>query len=160
MNKISGFHYTFDFGIYGFYTYKDHLAYILREDAIECEYKENETIKSAAIQLYEYSIGKRKEFELPFIKFFGDEESLRKEVYEFVMKIPYGKVVTYDEIAESLLVPKKLEVIRLFLNKNRLPIIIPCHRVVESKDDIGDYVNGRDIKNTLLQLEAKYSKEK
>jgi methylated-DNA-[protein]-cysteine S-methyltransferase len=160
MSKLTGFHYTYDFGIYGLYTYNDHLAFAVYENAINCNYKETEVIKDAAIQLYEYSIGKRKVFNVQLVQFFGDEDIIERELYKLVSKIPYGSTKTYKQLAKILDIPGKEDKLKSYLLNNRLPIFVPCHRVIESKDDIGDYINGKEIKNTLLSLEAKYLKEK
>jgi len=71
-------------------------------------------------------------------------------VLEEVRKIPYGKVVTYKELADRLKTSPRA--IGQALKKNPVPIVIPCHRVV-AKNGLGGFSAGIDIKKELLRLE-------
>ena len=101
-------------------------------------------------QLNEYFYEGRKNFtiqyRLPFTGF-------RSEVYNEMIKIPYGECVTYSYIAEKVGNPKAYRAVGTSCGKNPIPIVIPCHRVV-SKSGLGGFTGGLDIKKFLLELES------
>ena len=74
-------------------------------------------------------------------------------VWEEVMRIPYGKTLTYKEIAERIANPNASRAVGRALNKNPVPILIPCHRVIGSKGKLTGYGAGIAIKKKLLELE-------
>jgi methylated-DNA-[protein]-cysteine S-methyltransferase len=73
-----------------------------------------------------------------------------QHVYNFVSNIPLGKVATYGQLASSLGYPQAARGIGKILNKNPLPIIVPCHRVVCSDGHVGGYMYGKERKISLL----------
>ena len=75
----------------------------------------------------------------------------RKVLLE-TLRIPHGKTVTYEELAKKIGYPKAARAVGNALNKNPLPILIPCHRVV-GKKDIGGYALGIKMKKELLEFE-------
>lgn len=75
----------------------------------------------------------------------------RKVLLE-TLRIPRGKTVTYEELARRAGHPGASRAVGNALNKNPLPIIIPCHRVV-GKKDIGGYALGIKMKKKLLEFE-------
>ncbi len=75
-----------------------------------------------------------------------------RKVLEKVREIPYGKTISYKDLAEKLNT-KGYRAVGLALKKNPIPIIIPCHRVV-SKKGLGGYNSGIEIKKELLKLEG------
>ena len=75
-----------------------------------------------------------------------------RKVLDETRSIPYGKTVTYSEVAKRIKNEKAHRACGNALRKNPVPIVIPCHRVV-SKNGIGGYSPGRDIKKKLLELE-------
>ncbi|MBC2850713.1 methylated-DNA--[protein]-cysteine S-methyltransferase [Cetobacterium sp. 8H] len=114
------------------------------------QYQLNDTIKSAFLELNEFFEGKRKSFSFP-IKLNGTE--FQKSVWNELMKIPYGETRTYKEIAISIGNPKACRAVGLANNKNPLPIVVPCHRVIGSKGALTGYAYGLNMKETLLKLE-------
>ena len=80
-----------------------------------------------------------------------DVRGFTAEVLEEVRKIPYGKTTTYGEIAKKLSTSPRA--VGQALKRNPAPVIIPCHRVV-SRNGIGGYSSGEDIKRKLLALEG------
>ena len=76
-----------------------------------------------------------------------------EKVLSLAKKIPKGKVTTYKIIAEKLN-SKSYRAVGRALNKNKKPIIIPCHRVVNSDGSIGGYSRGIDKKIELLKKEG------
>lgn len=79
-------------------------------------------------------------------------------VLERTRLIPYGKTLTYSELAEAIGKPKAARAVGTALAKNPYPLLIPCHRVVR-KDGIGNYTGGGpDLKKKLLEMEKASSK--
>ena len=72
-----------------------------------------------------------------------------KEVYD----IPYGKTVTYKYLAQKLNNPKAIRAVGLANAKNRIPIIIPCHRVIGHDGSMTGFAWGIDTKRNMLHLE-------
>ncbi len=77
----------------------------------------------------------------------------QKSVWFVVKEIQYGRVMTYKQVAERLGNPKLSHAVGNALNKNPLPILIPCHRVVGDKD-MGGYLGGKNLKKKLLMMEG------
>ena len=77
-----------------------------------------------------------------------------QSVYGLVSSIPAGKVTTYGQIATSLGNSRAARGIGKILNKNPLPIVVPCHRVVCSDGRVGGYMYGRERKISLLKSEG------
>ena len=97
---------------------------------------ESQLIKIAYLQLSEYFSGKRKIFDLP-LKFEGTE--FQKKVWKILMDIPYGERKTYKQIAESVGCPKGCRAAGNANNKNKIMIVVPCHRVIGASGDLVGY---------------------
>ena len=106
---------------------------------------------AAQKQFDEYFNGERKTFDLP-LNFDGCTDFM-KSVYLELLKIPYGETVSYKYIAEQINCPKAFRAVGLANNKNPLPIIVPCHRVIGSDGSLIGYAGGLDLKINLLNLE-------
>ena len=80
----------------------------------------------------------------------------QKAVWKEIDKIPYGKIVTYSEIARNIGKPKAARAVANACGKNPIPIIRPCHRVICSDGSIGGYSGpgGAKLKKLLLKLES------
>ena len=76
-----------------------------------------------------------------------------KQVWTALCGIPYGKTATYGEIAERVGRPKAARAVGLANNRNPIPIIIPCHRVIGANGSLTGYAGGLDMKKRLLDLE-------
>lgn len=100
-------------------------------------------------QLSEYFSGIRKTFSLP-IRFEGT--AFEKSVWAEMKRIPFGKVVSYKVLAESISRPNAFRAVANACGKNKIPIVIPCHRVV-AKTTLGGYSAGVSKKKFLLKLE-------
>ena len=77
----------------------------------------------------------------------------QKQVWNSVSKIPYGETRTYGEIAKSLGRPKASRAVGAANGANPLPIVVPCHRVIQSNGHLGGYGGGIAIKDALLRME-------
>jgi len=112
--------------------------------------KDSVVLSEALNQLHEYFKGKRKEFSL---NLFLDGTDFQKRVWRELMKIPYGKVVTYGEIAKSIGNEKASRAVGNANNKNKIGIIIPCHRVIGGDGKLVGYAGGLWRKEWLLKHE-------
>lgn len=104
-------------------------------------------------ELEEYFKRERKKFTIPYeINVSGFD----KKVLEEVAKIPYGKVLSYKDIAVILDNSNASRAVGNANRKNKLPIIIPCHRVIKSDGSVGGYAGkeGNETKIKLLKLEG------
>ncbi len=79
------------------------------------------------------------------------------KVWLALREIPYGETRTYKWLAEKTGKPGAFRAVGQSLSRNPIPIILPCHRVIESDGSIGGYSAGVDIKRRLLEIEY-YSK--
>ena len=113
-----------------------------------------ELLSMATIQLDEYFQGKRTVFSLPF-KLTGTPFQLA--VWKKLQNIPYGQTTSYKEIAQKINKPKAYRAVGMANNKNPLPIIIPCHRVIGSNGKLIGYAGGLNLKNYLLELEKSHT---
>jgi methylated-DNA-[protein]-cysteine S-methyltransferase len=107
-------------------------------------------IEQCMAELHEYFRGERESFDVK-INLNGTE--FQKSVWEELRKIPYGKVRSYKEIAVSVGCPKGARAVGNANNKNPIPIIVPCHRVIACGGKIGGYAGGIELKKKLLKIE-------
>lgn len=114
-------------------------------------------LNAAAVQLSEYFSGMRRVFELP-VKFSGTD--FQNRVWTELCKIPYGNVISYKALAEKVGNPKAYRAVGMANNKNPIPIIVPCHRVIGSDGSMTGYASGIHIKKLLLELESQNIQQK
>jgi len=80
--------------------------------------------------------------------------SFQQQVWNHLACIPYGTVVSYQEIASSIDRPKSARAVGAAIRANPLPIVLPCHRVIGSNKEMVGFSGGLDMKITLLKLEG------
>lgn len=114
-------------------------------------YQETPVIKEAFAQLSEYFSGKRKTFNLPLLLKGTD---FQKQVWQALLKIPFGETRSYKQIAEAIGNPKAVRAVGMANNKNPLLIVVPCHRVIGANGKLVGYAVGLDKKEYLLRLEG------
>jgi methylated-DNA-[protein]-cysteine S-methyltransferase len=114
------------------------------------ELEETALIKKAGEQLREYFAGKRKGFDLP-LKLEGTD--FQKAVWQALIDIPYGETLTYKDVAEKIGRPKAARAVGSGCNRNKIAVVIPCHRVVGSSGKLTGYAGGLSKKDFLLELE-------
>lgn len=115
-------------------------------------YKKSEIqLVEAVKQLNEYFSGERKTFDLP-LDLIGTPFQL--SVWSKLTEIPYGETRSYKQIATDIGSPKAVRAIGGANNKNPVPIIIPCHRVIGSNGSLVGYGGGLEKKQYLLHLEG------
>ncbi len=101
-------------------------------------------------QMNEYFSGKLKVFKIPLI-FSGTD--FQKKVWNALSEIPYGKTVSYSDIAKRIKNPKAVRAVANAVAANKIAIIIPCHRVTGKNGTLTGYASGLDKKKFLLDIE-------
>ena len=117
------------------------------EDGI---YERTPLIAEVETQLEEYFNGKRKAFD---IKLRPSGTEFQQVVWSKLQKIPYGKTISYKELAKMTGNPNAARAVGMANNKNPIVIIVPCHRVVGINGKLVGYAGGLDLKQELLELE-------
>ena len=110
----------------------------------------------AVRELNSFLAGKLKEFSVP-IKMHGTD--FQTLVWEKVREIPYGETRTYKQVADSIGHPGAERAVGNALHQNPMLIIIPCHRVINSRGKLSGYALGTDIKRRLLCMEGAIQNE-
>jgi len=103
-------------------------------------------------ELDEYFAGKRKDFELALdLRLSRD---FGRAVLEELARVPYGELTTYGTLAARAGRPRAARAVGTVMNRNPVPIVLPCHRVVGSTGSLVGYAGGLERKRTLLELEG------
>jgi len=103
-------------------------------------------------ELDEYFAGDRRSFEVPV-----DLERLtlfNRTVLEELAHVPYGALTTYGALAGKAGRPRAARAVGMIMNRNPIPIVLPCHRVVGSTGSLVGYAGGLERKEMLLRLEG------
>jgi len=109
-----------------------------------------EVLERCIQQLEEYFSGKRKEFNIPILL---EGTDFQKQVWKQLISIPYGKTVSYLYIARAVGDQNATRAVGSANGKNRIAIIVPCHRVIGSSGKLIGYAGGLDRKKWLLDHE-------
>jgi methylated-DNA-[protein]-cysteine S-methyltransferase len=104
-------------------------------------------------ELEEYFEGKRDHFDVP-VDWSLTSSGFRSRALHAVARIPYGKTQTYAEIARAAGNDRAYRAAGTACGRNPIPLIVPCHRVVQSGGGIGNYGGGPEMKRSLLGLEG------
>ena len=107
-------------------------------------------LKNSVEEILKYMAGKNKRLVLPLDL---QATAFQMQVWDFLRKIPYGKTVSYSEIAEHLGDRKKVRAVAQACAKNRVAVVIPCHRVIASDGKMSGYRWGIERKKQLLERE-------
>lgn len=111
---------------------------------------DGEIIRETERQLGEYFEGNRKTFDLP-LKLEGTDFQLA--VWQALQQIPYAETRSYQDIAIQIDRPKAVRAVGGANAINRLPIVVPCHRVIGKSGKLVGFGGGLGIKTFLLDLE-------
>ena len=109
-------------------------------------------VEQARNQLGEYFAGGRRAFELDV-----DTRALppfARRVLEELARVPYGETTTYGTLAARVEAPRAARAVGMVMNRNPIPIVLPCHRVVGANGSLTGYAGGLDRKEQLLRLEG------
>jgi methylated-DNA-[protein]-cysteine S-methyltransferase len=110
------------------------------------------SVEPARRELDQYFDGKRHAFDLSL-----DLRALPPftvDVLRQLARVPYGETTTYGELAVRVGRPRAARAVGTVMHRNRIPIVLPCHRVVGSTGDLTGYAGGLDRKRALLRLEG------
>jgi methylated-DNA-[protein]-cysteine S-methyltransferase len=103
-------------------------------------------------ELDEYFEGRRQSFDLP-VDLRGRTDFSRA-VLEKLARVPFGEVTTYGTLAAQAGRPRAARAVGTIMNRNPIPIVLPCHRVIGASGDLVGYGGGLDRKRQLLDLES------
>ena len=110
------------------------------------------SVDHARRELDEYFAGKRRSFDLQLDLRAMPPFTL--EVLGELARVPYGETTTYGALAQRVGHPRAARAVGTVMNRNRIPIVLPCHRVVGANGNLTGYAGGLDRKETLLELEG------
>lgn len=123
------------------------------DDAQEIDENSNDILQKVKIELNEYFSKKRDSFDIPI---FLNGTAFEKEVWHTLLKIEYGKTISYEDEAKMINNPKAYRAVANANGKNPISIIIPCHRVISKNGALGGYTGGVWRKKFLLELEDSF----
>jgi methylated-DNA-[protein]-cysteine S-methyltransferase len=103
-------------------------------------------------ELDEYFGGTRREFDLPVD--LSPLPGFQRSVLEELVRVPYGHVDTYGGLARRIGSPRAARAVGGALNRNPVPIVVPCHRIVGASGSLVGYAGGLERKQALLGLEG------
>jgi methylated-DNA-[protein]-cysteine S-methyltransferase len=108
-------------------------------------------LPAARQQLAEYFAGARRVFDLPLAP---AGTPFQQRVWRALLEIPYGRTVSYGELARAIGSPGAARAVGLANNRNPIAIVIPCHRVIGADGSLTGYGGGLHVKEHLLALEG------
>lgn len=132
--------------------HRDHVDRRLKR-VLKAEFEDgsSDVIEETVRQLDEYFAGKRKEFNIPLL-FVGTD--FQKTVWNELLNIPFGKTISYGEMARRVGMPKAVRAVANANGANAISILAPCHRVIGSNGSLTGYGGGLAAKKMLLDLET------
>ena len=110
------------------------------------------SVDAARRELDEYFSGRRRSFDLS-IDLRG-AAPFTAEVLDQLARVPYGQTATYGELASRVGHPRSARAVGTVMNRNPVPIVLPCHRVVGASGSLVGYGGGLERKEQLLRLEG------
>ena len=117
----------------------------------DCDQVATDLLTEAISQITAYFEGRLRDFNLP-VRYVAPSP-FQRQVWNNTRTIPYGTTKTYREIAREIGNAGAVRATGRVLNKNPVALLVPCHRVVTAKGELGGYAYGIDLKNALLILE-------
>lgn len=118
--------------------------------------RDEKSLKESVGAVMQYLAGKDKKLELPVDV---QATAFQMQVWEILRKIPYGETLSYTQVAEKLGDKKKVRAVAGACAKNRVALVIPCHRVIGSGGNLSGYRWGIERKKKLLETEQAQSAE-
>jgi methylated-DNA-[protein]-cysteine S-methyltransferase len=109
-------------------------------------------IDPARRELDEYFDGSRRSFDLPLD--LAQVADFNRRVLRELARVPYGEVVTYGQLATRVARPRAARAVGTVMNRNPLPIVLPCHRVIGANGKLVGYAGGLERKEKLLRHEG------
>lgn len=124
---------------------------IFLEEEVELIQPENELLKTACNQLHEYFAGKRSTFDFPVTQ---PGTTFQQQVWQELSKVDFGKTQSYAQLSAQFGNPLAIRAIASANGKNKLWIVVPCHRIIGTNGELTGYAGGLWRKKWLLQHEA------
>lgn len=116
-------------------------------------FEDSEFLDEVFGRLSEYLSGARRALELDFDLGPSGVDAFSRRVLKEALRTPYGKTRTYKDIADASGRPEAYRQVLSILLDNPIPLIIPCHRIIPTKDGSGGWVGGASRKKWLLRME-------
>ncbi|MGW1071792.1 methylated-DNA--[protein]-cysteine S-methyltransferase [Streptomyces sp. NPDC002537] len=113
----------------------------------------HDLLAEASAELEAYFAGRRETFSVP-LDWSLTSGFNRRVLRELADRVPYGKVVSYQDLADRVGEPGAARAVGTAMGSNPLPVVVPCHRVIESNGGLGGFGSGLEIKRALLSLEG------
>lgn len=113
--------------------------------------RKREPNSEAIRQLREYLSEKRKAFTIPLHQI---GTPFQRQVWDELLRIPYGETRSYSEIATKVENLKGQRAVGMANHRNPIGVVVPCHRVIGKNGNLTGYAGGLDIKQRLLELEG------
>ncbi len=163
-NDISCYTYPFPTGRLYIFGSKDSLKLVLfghcidHKKEIEKKFsaRVTEEMEKAIIFLDHYLLGEKKELPAMDFSVFSEKE---KAVYNELIGVGFGETVSYKELSERSGIRNGARFVGNAMARNLFPILVPCHRVINSNGAMGNYSGGKEIKKFLLQHENVLSRQ-
>ena len=111
-----------------------------------------EVIRDCVDQLIEYFQGKRRNFTIPV---YQDGTDFQQIVWNELLGIPYGRTISYQTLSKKIGDVKAIRAVGTTNGKNKIGVIVPCHRVIGANGDLTGYAGGLWRKKWLLDHELK-----
>ncbi|MED7819671.1 MULTISPECIES: methylated-DNA--[protein]-cysteine S-methyltransferase [unclassified Francisella] len=124
---------------------------LLKTYSAKLTFQKNNILEKTKLELDKYFNKKLQNFSIP-LKLTGTE--FQKKVWQELLKIPYGKTISYQQEAINIGKPTTFRAVANANGKNLFPIVIPCHRVINTNGKLGGYTGGLEKKEFLLRLES------
>jgi len=114
--------------------------------------RDEQGLKGVAGRIRDYLGGKPVKFREKMDLIGATPYELR--VWDVTLGIPYGETRSYAWVAKQMGNPQEVRAVGQALSRNRLPIVIPCHRVIRKEGDLGGFSAGAEMKRMLLKIEG------
>lgn len=115
--------------------------------------EDNEYMKNYKNQIKDYLENRISEFTFSVDQFIN-YSNFNMKVWDALLEIPYGKTVSYSDVANAIQQPRAVRAVASSIAKNPLLIVVPCHRVIGKNGKLTGYRGGISMKKDLLKLET------
>jgi len=117
------------------------------------DYEDSEFLDEVFGRISEYLAGARRNLELEYDLGPSGLDGFARRVLRETSRTHYGRTRTYKEVAEAVGRPDSYRQVMSILERNPVPLLVPCHRILPSRQGVGSYVGGTARKRALLKLE-------
>lgn len=126
------------------------ISFIQNNSETEEQEKENQVIKQCKEELEKYFRGELKKFK---IKYHTQGTEFQEKVWKELLNVKYWTTISYKELAKRIGRPTSVRAVANAVGKNKIGIIIPCHRIIGSNGTLTGYAGGIQNKRYLLEIE-------